>query len=52
MINGIMYHQMEAMTEGAFPANAYAIIQVHDNGWVTVTGYDTQETYSIGVPRC
>ena len=46
------YHVMEAMTENAHPENAFSIVKIFDNGWVTVTGTDRQESYSFGVPVC
>lgn len=49
---GIGYHNMEAMTENAYPENAYSIVKVYDNGWVVVTGTDRQDSYSYQVPIC
>jgi len=50
--DGIAYHVMEAMTENAYPENAYSIVRVYDNGWITVTGTDRQDSYSFQVPVC
>lgn len=49
-INDIGYHVFEAMTENDYPANAYSIITIYDNGWMSVDGNGSrQETYSMGV---
>ena len=52
LMSGIGYHVMEAMVEGAYPDNAFSIVKVYDNGWVTVTGTDRQDSYSHAVPVC
>lgn len=46
VINGIDYYLMEAMTKGAYPANAYSIITVTPAGAVTIQGYGNQTTYN------
>jgi len=52
IVGTIGYHAMEAMTENAYPENAFSIVKVYDNGWVVVTGTDRQESYSYAVPIC
>jgi hypothetical protein len=43
--NGITYYDMEAMGEGDFPVNAYAVVRV-TNGGVTIEGFGNQSSYS------
>ena len=40
MVNGIHYYTLKAVVEGAGEKNnAYAIVEIHEGGDMTVTGY-------------
>jgi alkaline phosphatase len=49
--NHVLYHGMEAMTENAYPENAYSIVTVYDNGWINVDGLGTRQTSYDAVVR-
>jgi 3',5'-cyclic AMP phosphodiesterase CpdA len=42
VVNGIPYFAMMAMTEGAYPTNAYAVVRVMSDGAVVIDGYGQQ----------
>lgn len=44
MVNGIPYFEMEAMLDGLFPINAYAIVSVYADQ-VRIAGYGNQVSY-------
>lgn len=44
-INGITYHNMMAMTEGAFPDNAFGIVTITNDLRVVIEGFGSQESY-------
>ena len=46
VINTIPYYSMNAMTAGAYPANAYAIIKVYASNVVKIIGYGSQTSYN------
>lgn len=46
VINGIPYYSMNAMTAGAYPANAYAVIKVYASNIVKIIGYGSQTSYN------
>lgn len=45
VVNGIPYYAMQAMTEGAYPLNAYGVVRLYADNRVTVTGYGQQTSY-------
>jgi len=49
IINGIPYYSMDAMTKGAYPANAYAVINILDNNVIEIIGQGSQTSYNIPV---
>jgi alkaline phosphatase len=46
-INGIVYHRVEAMTEDAYPENAYAILVIYQHGWLDLIGYGKEASYTV-----
>jgi len=49
VINNIPYISMDAMTKGAYPANAYSTIKIEPDFTINITGYGTQTSYNIPV---
>lgn len=49
--NHICYHEIEAVTENAYPDNAYCKVIIYDNGWVDVNGLSTRITDYSAVVR-
>ena len=45
-INSIPYYSMDAMTSGAYPANAYAVIRILSNDVIKIEGRGTQTSYN------
>jgi len=46
ILNGIPYYSMDAMTKGAYPANAYAIVRVYE-GKIEIDGFGNQSNYNL-----